>query len=629
MVKASVTTADKPGVDSAAAHMTLNFGATPLPPKAEALHGTVNIRKGLLVSLLVVAICAGNVLTTPLLSMFQTFSHLLDSDSSIISRIAQKLNTVQLDSREDDLNKALLEDDTDYDYVDSEYGDDNAEEPELELEPEAKLKGLADILYGGLYTGVAQGFIYNDGRVWSHFTVSEMKDHLRCSEYYQRAEQTIHDQDAWKEMRRTYVRVVGADASTVGPPESSYNGFSRPYQVGHNNYGRGIYAKADIPKGSLVWQNIRSAAFSEGMQFREFVMTLPPELGCDVLQWSYVMDEKIYCDLDEGSFCNDGYSVGSNIDIDKEASAKFIAKAGMQLFASRDIKEGEELLCNYTLFSDGDYDMDEALLEDDTDYDYVDSEYGDDNAEEPELELELVELELELEPEPELEPEAKLKGLADILYGGLYTGVAQGFIYNDGRVWSHFTVSEMKDHLRCSEYYQRAEQTIHDQDAWKEMRRTYVRVVGADASTVGPPESSYNGFSRPYQVGHNNYGRGIYAKADIPKGSLVWQNIRSAAFSEGMQFREFVMTLPPELGCDVLQWSYVMDEKIYCDLDEGSFCNNGYSVGSNIDIDEEVSAKFIAKAGMQLFASRDIKEGEELLCNYASFSDGDWGLFGL
>mmetsp|Transcript_20553 Transcript_20553/g.48540 ORF Transcript_20553/g.48540 Transcript_20553/m.48540 type:complete len:368 (+) Transcript_20553:145-1248(+) len=362
MVKASVTTADKPGVDSAAAHKTLNFGATPPPSKARALHGTVvNIRKVHLVSLLVVAICAGNVLTTPLLSMFQTFSHVLDNDSSILYNIAQKHNTVQSGSQEEDLNKELLEDDDDYDYVDWEYGDDNAVEPEseleleLELEPEPKFKGLADVIHGGLYTGIAQSFINNDGRVWSDFTASEMKNHLRCSEYYQRAEQTIHDQDAWKEMRRTYVRVVGADASTVGPPESSYNGFSRPYEVGHNSYGRGIYAKVDIPKGSLVWHNIRSATFSEGMQFREFVMTLPPELGCDVLQWSYVMDEKIYCDLDEGSFCNNGYSGGSNIDIDEEVSEKFIAKAGMQLFAARDIKEGEELLCNYASFSDGDW----------------------------------------------------------------------------------------------------------------------------------------------------------------------------------------------------------------------------------------------------------------------------------
>ena len=35
-------------------------------------------------------------------------------------------------------------------------------------------------------------------KIWSDFTVSEMRKHLQCSKYYQRAEQTIHDQDAWR-----------------------------------------------------------------------------------------------------------------------------------------------------------------------------------------------------------------------------------------------------------------------------------------------------------------------------------------------------------------------------------------------------------------------------------------------
>jgi hypothetical protein len=196
-------------------------------------------------------------------------------------------------------------------------------------------------------------------------------------------------------------------------------------------------------------------------------------------------------------------------------------------------------------------------------------------------------------------------------------------------VWSDFTHVKMRNHLKCSEFYQRNEQTIHDQDAWKLMRRTYADIVGADASTIGPPESGYNGFSRPYFVGHNDLGRGIYAGDNIPKDSLVWHNIRSAAFSEGRQFRQFVMALPRELGCDVLQWSYVMDDTIYCDLDEGSFCNDGYSEGNNVDTDKTASAKFITRAGMQLFATRDIKKGEELLCNYSSFSHEDWHQFGL
>ena len=352
MVKALVTKAVQPGIDSAAAHKTLNFGATPPPSKAEeALHGTVNTSESRLVSLLVVAICVGNImLTTLLLSKFQTFSYVLDNNYSIIYNTALKLNTVRLDSQEDDLDEELLEDDTD--FVD---WDDDAVKPEQE--PAAKLKGLANVIYGALYTGIAQRFIYNDDRVWSNFNLGEMSQHLKCSELYSRQQQTVHDQDAWKEMRRTYVSVVGADASTVGPTEMGYNGFCRPYYVDHSEAGRGIYAKDDVPKGSLVWHNIRTAIFSEGAHFREFVMTLPREYGCDVLQWSYVTDGKIMCDLDEGSFCNnaDDYR-DANIDLDETLSAQFITKAA-QLFATREIKKGEELVCNYSGFSDEEWDL--------------------------------------------------------------------------------------------------------------------------------------------------------------------------------------------------------------------------------------------------------------------------------
>ena len=337
MVKASDTKAVQPGVDSAAAHKVLNFGATPPPSMAEeTLHGTVNISKGRLVSLLIVAICVGNMLTR------------LHVNASFIYNTALKRNTVRSDSEEDELDEELIEDDTD--FVDCECGDDDAVKPEPE--PKAKLKGLANVIYGALYTGIAQRLINNDDRVWSNFNLGEMSQHLNCSELYARQQQTVHDQDAWKEMRRTYVRVVGADASTVGPTEMGYNGFCRPYYVDHSEAGRGIYAKDDVPQGSLVWHNIRTATFSEGAHFREFVMTLPREYGCDVLQWSYVTDGKIMCDLDEGSFCNnaDDYR-DANIDLDETLSAQFITKAA-QLFATREIKKGEELVCNYAGFSD-------------------------------------------------------------------------------------------------------------------------------------------------------------------------------------------------------------------------------------------------------------------------------------
>jgi len=167
------------------------------------------------------------------------------------------------------------------------------------------------------------------------------------------------------------------------------------------------------------------------------------------------------------------------------------------------------------------------------------------------------------------------------------------------------------------------------------MRDAYVQTVGAERSTIGSAESGFNGFSQPYYIDHNDYGRGIYANADIPKSSLVWQNFRSARFDDGSSYRSFLMKLPPNLACDVMQWAYVTDDEINVDLDEGSFCNDGGREESNIDFDKEVSRKFPNRADirirvdMQLFATRDIAKGEELLCNYGSFSDANWEQFGL
>ena len=191
------------------------------------------------------------------------------------------------------------------------------------------------------------------------------------------------------------------------------------------------------------------------------------------------------------------------------------------------------------------------------------------------------------------------------------------------------TRKEIKNVLNCSVIMQ-GQRPIHSQETWKEMRRLYTSVVGWEESTVGHPEAAHNGFGQPYRVQHNNYGRGIYAAADIPKGAILWQNIRTAQFSRGDQYREFLRRLENGLACDVLIWAYVdRDRKINVDLDERSFCNNGKSEKSNMDLDTERTKLFPSRATMQLFATRDISKGEELLCNYRSFSSGNWKYFGL
>jgi hypothetical protein len=194
--------------------------------------------------------------------------------------------------------------------------------------------------------------------------------------------------------------------------------------------------------------------------------------------------------------------------------------------------------------------------------------------------------------------------------------------------WAGYDVKDMRKHLGCEAMFEQ-ERPIHSQEVWKSMRKLYTSIVGVEKSTVGSSETDYNGFGQPYYVEHNKYGRGIYAAVHIPKGALVWQNIRSAQFAEGPLYRKFLRKLEPNLACDVLEWSYVdKNQKINVDMDEGSYCNNG-GKERNIDIDDERSEMFSSRPAMQLFATRDIEQDEELLCDYDSFSSANLRIFGL
>lgn len=64
-------------------------------------------------------------------------------------------------------------------------------------------------------------------------------------------------------------------------------------------------------------------------------------------------------------------------------------------------------------------------------------------------------------------------------------------------------------------------------------------------------------------------------------------------------------------------WSYIEDSSaITVELAEGSLFNDGYG-DRNID------------CGTENYALRDIRNGEELLCDYAEFALDEWYRFGL
>ena len=205
--------------------------------------------------------------------------------------------------------------------------------------------------------------------------------------------------------------------------------------------------------------------------------------------------------------------------------------------------------------------------------------------------------------------------------------------YGDDDVWNTAKLKKIKKLLNCKEIWKKP-QHIYLQKEWTEMRLAYVDAVGSDKSTIGSPDLHFNGFSQPYYIDRGEFGRGIYAASNIPKGSLVWQNLRAAQFSDAQSYRTFLRSLSPQVACDVIEWAYVDDySKINVDLDEGSFCNNAggdHNIGFSKKLSrKEKTLQSGASTTMQLFAKRDIIKGEEMLCNYGAFSSADWKQFGL
>jgi len=179
---------------------------------------------------------------------------------------------------------------------------------------------------------------------------------------------------------------------------------------------------------------------------------------------------------------------------------------------------------------------------------------------------------------------------------------------------------------------------IHSPSTWMRLRQAYVDVVTVKESSIPTPVSSDNGFAVPFYISQTEYaGRGVFAKEDIAKNTLIWEGDSYDAFTAYMDSAEEYIAFLHGVGridgddgdrglvCDCLIWCYPEQvdgepATINCDLDEGSFFNEGnYVEEKNMyDIDGAV------------YARRDIKAGEEFLTWYADFTpEGLWALFGL
>lgn len=141
----------------------------------------------------------------------------------------------------------------------------------------------------------------------------------------------------------------------------------------------------------------------------------------------------------------------------------------------------------------------------------------------------------------------------------------------------------------------------------------------------------------PIEIRASKYGRGVFAKQDIPKGTPVWNLDRYGIFRSEQEWRKYLSFLPHNLQHDVIMWSYVLDwdkddQVVGIDLDQASVMNHGgkdaMHLGVSMDSRDGPSNNLEYADGDDscYVAKCDIKANEELLCDYSTFHVHNHGL---
>jgi hypothetical protein len=147
----------------------------------------------------------------------------------------------------------------------------------------------------------------------------------------------------------------------------------------------------------------------------------------------------------------------------------------------------------------------------------------------------------------------------------------------------------------------------------------------------------------------SRFGRGLFAAQALTRGQRVYESTRYGLFGSEAQWRRFLQLLPSdELRYDVHLWSYVpiWDESLVAiDLDEGSLMNHGVltttsssSMSKTSESDAATSSPFSTHGEHTLcsditanvqycgetycyLVTKDLDEGDEILCDYSSFHE--------
>ena len=219
--------------------------------------------------------------------------------------------------------------------------------------------------------------------------------------------------------------------------------------------------------------------------------------------------------------------------------------------------------------------------------------------------------------------------------------------------WYRWRYWPMHAWLRCKRVNAHLRR-FYTPERWRVMREFYHDFVAADLAEKplrdGERPRTYQftlneSFDPPTVPTQTKYGRGLAAARDIKEGELVFKATNNTiVFAHPHTWRKWIWALYnevddktsggkdfPEYACDAMVWSWIqrfeMDGPRYIvlDLDNGSLLNEGRAGDPNFQPPNVRCGEEGGVCDMSYYALQDIREGDELLCDYRSFAlIDDW-----
>lgn len=110
------------------------------------------------------------------------------------------------------------------------------------------------------------------------------------------------------------------------------------------------------------------------------------------------------------------------------------------------------------------------------------------------------------------------------------------------------------------------------------------------------------------------HGLGVFASENISKGKVIWEYFPMIDITYSLEkWRELELNLAPASFETIKRYAYKENGVYVVCMDNAQFMNHSHEYYNVANTDDLKS----------MYATRDIAQGEELLCNYLEYSDDD------